>query len=410
MNNFKSRNKQLYLSLKNHFIMKNFIYTLILALVFSSCSSVNKLVEKGKYDKAIELAVKKLRGKKKKKTKYVKGLETAFKKMMIRDMAHVDRLIEKDNPKYWDEIFETYRNINRRQEIIQPLLPLVSEDGYRAKFKFLKTGSLEKGAAEKAGLFYYNKAQADLEMARKGNKISAKNAYISLENIGKYYDNYKDVDELLEEAYNLGQTRILVQMHNRTVSILPIRFEDKLFSFGVRNLDTKWNKFYNDRNANIEFDVIANYNIDIIDASPEREIVTKEVETKEVKDGWKYQYDHNGNVMKDSLGNDIKLDKYIVIRADVAHVIMEKFVGIDGNLQVKDLNNGKILLNKTLSGEAVFDEHFSRFNGDKDALSKKTKRNLKHGTVYFPSDEEMLLQTADGLKDELSRELRKLFR
>jgi len=390
--------------------MKNLIFTLTMILFLGACASIEKLVEKGEYDRAIALAAKKLQGKKNKKTKYVKGLEKAFQKITKRDMDHVSNLVERDNPKYWDEIFETYRAIDKRQAIIEPLLPLVSKDGYRAKFKFVKTSGLKKEAADNAAKYYYDRALMYMDDARENDKLAAKNAYESLDRIQKYKDNYKNTHRLMDEAYELGQTRILVAMKNRSANILPARFERELFSFGIRNLDTRWYKFYTESDHGNNFDITATYYIEFIEVSPEREIVNHEFETKEIADGWQYVLDNNGNVLKDSLGNDVKVDKFKTISAEVAHVIMEKNLGMDGHLKVLDLDRNKIILNKMISGEAVFDEHFSTFKGDKKALSKKTKNRLKHVPVYFPSNEDMLLMTANEIKDELKRNLRNLFR
>ena len=389
--------------------MKNLLYLLSLLVLISSCASIDKLVERGEYNKAFSLAVKKLTGKKNKKTKYVKGLEKAFRKLMDRDLKHVSNLIEKDNPKYWDDIYETYKGIDKRQREVEPLLPLVSKDGYKATFRFIKTGSLKKTASNKASDYFYTKGVNYMNDARRGDKNAAINAYKSLERIEKYFDNYKDTNLLLKEAYELGQTRVLVKMENASHSILPKRFERDLFGFGVRNLDTRWNKFYTKEDKNIDYDAVATYKITFIETSPEKEIINHVTETKEIKDGWEYVMDRNGNVLKDSLGNDVKKDVYKVISADVANVIMEKSVGLDGYLIVMDLNENRQLLNKELSGEAVFDEHFSTYRGDRNALSKETKRKLRNRPMHFPSDEELLLRTADELKEEISRALRRLF-
>ena len=50
--------------------MKNLIYTLSLLLLVSACTSINKLVEKGEYERAFALGVKKLQGKKNRKARF----------------------------------------------------------------------------------------------------------------------------------------------------------------------------------------------------------------------------------------------------------------------------------------------------------------------------------------------------
>ena len=57
-----------------------------------SCTSIEKLVDSGQYDKAIYYATNKLSGAKVNKVEYVKGLETAFKKATEKDMTYIDKM------------------------------------------------------------------------------------------------------------------------------------------------------------------------------------------------------------------------------------------------------------------------------------------------------------------------------
>ena len=67
----------------------------------------------------------------------------------------------------------------------------------------------------------------------------------------------------------------------------------------------------------IDYNFGITLNFNQISVSPER-ISKKEYRRKKrIKDGWKYKLDRNGNVMKDSLGNDIKTDVYKIVTARV---------------------------------------------------------------------------------------------
>ena len=75
--------------MKNIIIFWSWFFFLI---SFLSCTSIEKLVETGQYDKAIYYATNKLSGAKVNKVEYVKGLETAFKKATDKDMAFIEKL------------------------------------------------------------------------------------------------------------------------------------------------------------------------------------------------------------------------------------------------------------------------------------------------------------------------------
>jgi len=134
---------------------------------FLSCTSIEKLVETGQYDKAIYYATNKLSGAKVNKVEYLKGLETAFKKATDKDMAFIEKLKNEGNPESWETILTIYGTISNRQEQIRPLLPLTDENGKKANFLFVNTNDLEKEAKEQTIQFLYNTAKELLEEAKK---------------------------------------------------------------------------------------------------------------------------------------------------------------------------------------------------------------------------------------------------
>ena len=135
--------------------MKNLIYFLLAFFIFSSCTSISKLVDAGQYDEAISVGVKKLQGKKKKKTKYVEYLEKAFNKVTEQDLNEIAYLKDQNKPDNWDKVYSRLTNIERRQKEIEPLLPLISEDGYQAKFNFIRVEPMIIEAEENSASYHY---------------------------------------------------------------------------------------------------------------------------------------------------------------------------------------------------------------------------------------------------------------
>ena len=121
-----------------------------LLLLVSSCLSPAKLVDMGNYDQAIDVSVQRLTGKKKKKAKLVKSLEIAFEKATRQDMRMAESLEKEGRPENWERINDLHRQIGRRQSKIEPLLPLVDENGYKASFQFVRIDDLERKSRENA--------------------------------------------------------------------------------------------------------------------------------------------------------------------------------------------------------------------------------------------------------------------
>ncbi len=113
----------------------------ILFLALSSCGvkTTQSMLSDGNYDGAIDRAVEALRTKKDSKGKqdYVYLLEEAFAKAKDRDLRNLEMMTKEANPANTERIYNTYLQLNNRQEKIRPLLPLpLLKQGKNAYFPF----------------------------------------------------------------------------------------------------------------------------------------------------------------------------------------------------------------------------------------------------------------------------------
>lgn len=378
-------------------------------LSFVSCTSIEKLVETGQYDKAIYYATNKLSGAKVNKVEYVKGLETAFKKATDKDMAYIDKLKNEGNPESWETILSIYRVISDRQEQIRPLLPLTDENGKKANFLFVNTNDLEKEAKEQTINFLYTSAKDFLDEARNTkDRIPARKAYEALLKLKNYAARFLDVPQLEREARELGTTKILVNVQNYSQSILPAGLEDEILRLGFRDLDREWQKFDAYPEKNRVYDLGITLILSNIEVSPGAVNEKSFIEKKEVSDGFQYALDEKGNVKKDTAGNDIKLPKTKWIEAQIIEVFQTKSAGLSGRLEVMDLYTKGIKESRDINAVAVFENRAASFKGDEKALTEDTRKRLGNRPAVFPTDAALLLEAARKLRPLVISELRKI--
>ena len=108
--------------------------------------------------------------------------------------------------------------------------------------------------------------------------------------------------------------------------------------------------------------------------------------------------DKKGNVMKDSLGNDIKVPRKVFIRAQVFETYQTKVASISGRLEFYDLETRELVDTRPLAADAVFENYASTFRGDKRALQPETLKRIGNRPLPFPTDEALLLTAAERLK------------
>ena len=119
----------------------------------------------------------------------------------------------------------------------------------------------------------------------------------------------------MEEAHYRGTNYVIVNIENQTNQIIPKRLEDDLLNFNTYGLNQFWTAYHANADTNINYDYAMQLQLKRINISPERIVERQLLREQRIVDGWEYQLDGNGNVMKDSLGNDIKVDKIITVKA-----------------------------------------------------------------------------------------------
>lgn len=387
--------------------MKSTIHPLIslailLVFVLSSCKSPQTLLESGEYDAAIAKTVKKLQGKKNKKAKHVATLEEAFLKATSRNMEDIRTLRANGEIEDWKEIKYLARLMEERQELIEPLLPVIDKSGYQAVFSFVKADQIVLESKQKIAAYFYNSAIEAMVMARKGDKAAARAAWNDLNDIGQYFENYKNRKELMREAYDLGQTYYLFSTNSKANVVLPQSFLDEGLDFGAGQLNSRWHKFSTEPQTGVNYDYKVSMRITNVEISPERVNEREYVDEKEIRDGWEYEYDENGNVAKDTLGNDIKRPRFVWVRAFVLETYQSKEAIVRASVDVHDLKTNAKLDSKPISTTFVFENYASTFRGDSRALSRETRRRIGNSPVPFPTDEELLLDLANQMKAQVS--------
>ncbi len=383
--------------------------TLIVALAIlfaGACTNPEKLIERGDFDQAIALSAKKLSGKKKKKEKFVRAIEKAYERATSFDMRQAKALEKEGRSENWVKINRIHNKIQRRQELIEPLLPLYGKDGYKANFKFVKIDGLVHQSKEKAAHFYYLEGKRLLAQAELGDKEAARESYRNFESISLYYPRYRDESGLMKKAHALGTVYVLLKMKNNSNAILPRDFEKEIKRLSISDLESLWRVVHlnPDKKIKYDYDVVMSFNL--IDVSPETIREREYVDEKTIEDGWEYVLDNNGNVLKDSLGNDVKEPKEIRIFATVLESLQTKSAVVSGELKFYDNQSKTLIHREPITAEAIFENYASTFKGDKRALSQDSKNRIGNSPIPFPTDEILVLQAADRLKPVIKSKIR----
>ncbi|WP_116124465.1 hypothetical protein [Lewinella sp. IMCC34183] len=375
-----------------------------LFLTVPSCRSVDAMVESGNYERAMALAQRRITGKDKKNPKLVAALEEAVNRANERDVNRAEYM-KRGNATDWTEVHAIYDNIRRRQDALRPLLPLYDKNGRKAEFRFVRAEELVIEAEDRAAKQLYAEANELLENGRRVDRAAAREAYLTLETVQRYRPDYLDTHDLLQEAEALGRVYVAVRVENQSGAILPRGFEDELLRIRTSDMDDRWRIYDLQPRDEDDYDYRARLVIRDIQISPERLSERSYVDEKEIKDGEEYVLDENGNVAKDSLGNDIKQPKSVIVRAEVLEVLQQKTALVSGSMELYDLHQQRVVDSEDLTAEALFEHYASTFRGDRRALTPSSRRRIGNKPLPFPTNEELVLTAAEQLKPILQQRL-----
>lgn len=385
--------------LKNYY----FIFLFFLTSIILSCGvrQTRESLSSGDYDAAIKTAVENLSNRKDAKGKqdYVYMLEEAFAKAKERDLQNINLWLKDANPSNTEKIYNTYLQLNNRQELIKPLLPLKLLDASKnAYFPFDNYADEIVSSKSALAKHLYDNSKALLITK---DKMNYRRAYDDLMYLSQLQSNYKDTNSLIDEAKAKGTDYVSVYTKNETNMVIPSRLENDLLDFSTFGLNDKWTVYHNNRQKGITYDYGLIVNFRNIVISPEQVKEKEFIKEKQVKDGTKPLLDANGNPVKDDKGNPIKVDNFKTIRINIYEFKQLKTVQVTAKVDYIDFKNNQLIDTFPLSSEFIFENIYAKYNGDKAACDDSYMGYFDKRAVEFPSNEQMVYDCGEDLKAKL---------
>ena len=241
------------------------------------------------------------------------------------------------------------------------------------------------------------------------NKFDYRKAYNYLIIIESINPNYLNTRSLIELCLVKGKDYILLNVINESKSVLFKDLENDILNIKGYDLNSTWKSFFT---KNDSFEGTYDFYIDLafksFIISPERLAQKEGFSEKNIVDGLTYKLDDEGNVMKDSLGNDIKVDKLIKISVKSIESIQSKSAKVLA--EIRFIDKKKNIIEKfPLESEFWFRNRFLEYDGDKRVLTKEQVKLSKNRFMPFPPDEVLIFNNSENIKRKMKRIIYKSF-
>jgi hypothetical protein len=364
------------------------------ALLLAGCGSSKKQLEIGNYDAAINKAVIELR-KNPKSSKDIETLERAMDIALEQDNERIRLLKIEGRSNAWDELYLIYKKMSDRQTAVRTVTPIQYE-GRTIEWPYVDYMQEMVVAKKNAADFYYAHGQ---ELMKNDTRESYRQAYYEFVRAQEYVGDYEGIDQMLRESRQLGISRVYVTLKNYSPTKFPETFEKELLALDLPRLNSEWVEYHTSiPNSDTQFDYVVNINLKNVAVSPDRQFQRDTLVKATVEDGFEYIKDARGNVLKDSLGNDVKVKKYKDLQCALIRTFQVKECVIDGDVEMLSLYPEKTIKKEPIGANSNFEHVSARAIGDVNALTAEQKRMLQSQIVEFPTDLEMVIMCTENLK------------
>lgn len=375
--------------------MQKILTLLFATLLMTGCGSTTKKLQQGNYDAVIDKTVKKLI--RKPDAKDAAEMDRAFKMANERDYERIKYLKMENNPDNYDEIFSRYNMLKERQRRVRTVTP-INVGGKSFNYEYVDYDAEMVTAKRKAADFFYNNGKGLLENALQ--KEDYRNAYYQLMKASEYSGGqFENVDELIYDAHFKGISRVIVEVQNIAPLQLPRQVEDDLLSFDTRGLGNEWVEYhFKHLSEETNYDYMVVVKLLSIMVSPDNVKDIDQLFNKKVSNGFEYVLDANGNVMRDTAGNDIKFQKFKDITCTLIESQQFKSVEIRGEVEITNMNPKQLMQKEPFGATNQFEHSSARAVGDIGALTDEALKKSQQEKIPFPTDVEMVMTCTETIK------------
>jgi len=377
--------------------MRRLLPILFAAVIMSSCASTTKNLQRGNYDKVIFKTTKKLM--RKPNTKDAEAMDKAYKLANERDLERVAYLEREDNPNYYDELFARYASLKDRQSRVRTVTP-ITVNGKTYSYEYIDYDAKIVESKNKAAEEFYNTGKRLMTNAL--SKADFREAYVQLVRANEYGGHkFPDIDILIHDARLAGISRVIVVPENRDPNIgIPEIDMEYLISLDTRALEgSEWTEYHlNHAGGEANYDYEMFVRVLAINVSDNIEKESKQDYTGKSKTEFNYALDANGNVMKDTAGNDIKI--YKDVYGTIIKKEKEKACTIRGEVEIISIMGDPrgSLAKVPFSAESKFTNVSYKLIGSQEAIPAGTLNLLKNEEEAFQTETILVKQCIENAK------------
>ncbi len=382
---------------------KFYLLLLLPLLVFTACKTASKAYDKGDYNQAINLAVKKLQ-KDPGDGESIAIVKAAYKNASAIHQDKIRILSNGNDVDKYEKIYNEYQQLQRLYEIVREN-PSLSRQVKAVDYSEHLTTYREKAADT-----WYEKGVTDMKEA---TKLGSRNAYYAFARAEKFRPQDREIQQLKVKAYEAAVVRVVV---------LPIDSYNSGYGnyggYGYRNSSYQFRNFEQELVRNLKY----SFNNDFVKFYTEYEARSENLQPDETLEirmgrleiGRPYDQSHTRNVSKEVVVREIvyKPDSVVKQYGRVsAQVTTTRRTSVSsGELYVTSRDSkGRVLWSDLFRGEHRWQSEFATYRGDERALSPNDRALMNRYDSEMPREEEIYDEILREMQQDMNYRMRSYY-
>ena len=353
-----------------------FLFLIAVGTWLASCKSASKLYQKGNYDEAVQVAVKKLQ-KDPNDPKLKSVVQDAYRYAVTDHENRIRNYSSMDNELKWERMYNEYSGLQNLYNAIfkaPSVYELVRPTDYSSDIN---------ANAAKASDVHYNRG---VQLMNNNNKQSYKNAYREFKTAISFKPGDANIQQMVNQAYDAALT---------VVAIIPVNnygFQYASYNYQLQNFDKDIVRVlqYNTGNEFVKF--YSTWETQRLNIVPDEivEMHFTQINIGRTRDNYSTKEVSKDVVVKEIVYKpDSVIKQYAKVKANITTT--QRTMSSQGNLSIniRD-NNGKWLWSDNIVGNSNWSTEFSSFTGDERALGDEDRQLLNKAQDTPPREEEVI--------------------
>lgn len=375
------------------------ISTILILIVFyivaDGCHSAKKSLKKGNYDDSVFRAADKLKNNPAHSSS-LEILKQAFPNAVKQHLEDINAAETLPDIQRWEELLSTYQIMNKLYEAVKPChvcMQAVSAKSYYEE---------ERNSRQKATETHYSEG---LKFFSLGNRENARLAYEQFERANELLPNYNNVQQKLDQAYNIASFKVVVEqvlVTSKAYQLSNAYFQDQINQFLKTNRRlNKYVQFYTPEeatNGKLKPDHVITLQFD--DFVVGQTLIEKNTETVVSKDSVK---------IGEKTVNRKKIEFYDKVKASLTK--NRKTVHSSGilDMRIMEFSSKKLANQEKFGGEYNWVCEWAHYNGDERALTNAQLKMCKSQELLPPDPQQLFVEFSKPIYDRLTDRLRSYY-